>query len=121
MEMAHLRPEARDLALLPAAERLARELQIAAPAAPSDGRARLRDHSFVLTGTLATMTREDAEEKILAAGGRVTSSVSRKTDFVVVGSDAGSKLRKARELGVKTLDEREFVKLLTGQGSGASS
>ena len=95
-----------------AAERLIAELKIAAPATPADGRARLRDRSFVLTGALTTMTREEAEEKILAAGGRVTSSVSRKTDFVVVGADAGSKLRKARELGVKTLGEQEFMKLL---------
>jgi len=104
-----------------AVERLAQELKIAVPATETDERSRLRDRSFVLTGTLATMTREEAEEKILAAGGRVTSSVSRKTDFVVVGAEPGSKLRKARELGVETLDEPEFVKLLTAAASGASS
>jgi DNA ligase (NAD+) len=103
-----------------ALERLVQELKIAAPANPSDGRSHLRDRSFVLTGSLATMTREEAEEKILAAGGRVSSSVSRKTDFVVAGADPGSKLRKARELGVKTLDENEFVQLLTASDRALS-
>jgi DNA ligase (NAD+) len=95
-----------------AVQRLARELEIIAPTASANGRGRLRDRSFVLTGTLASMSREQAEEKILAAGGRVTSSVSRKTDYVVAGTDPGSKLRKATQLGVKTLDEAEFLKML---------
>ena len=67
--------------------------------------------TFVLTGTLPTLTREEATAKIEAAGGKVTSSVSRKTDFVLAGTDAGSKLTKAQELGVKTLDEAEFLKM----------
>jgi DNA ligase (NAD+) len=83
----------------------------------ADGRAALRDKSFVLTGTLDSMTREEAEQRILAAGGRVTSAVSRKTDFVVAGAEPGSKLRKALELGVKTLDEREFRNLLGGDAA----
>jgi DNA ligase (NAD+) len=95
-----------------AVARLTRELKIKPVAAAADGRAALRDKSFVLTGSLESMTREEAERKILAAGGRVTSAVSRKTDFVVAGADPGSKLRKAQELGVKTLDEDAFVKLL---------
>jgi DNA ligase (NAD+) len=103
-----------------AADRLVEELQIAAPVNPLDGRSHLRDRSFVLTGSLATMTREEAEQKILAAGGRVSSSVSRKTDFLVAGADPGSKLRKARELGVKTLDENEFVQLLTAADRASS-
>ena len=97
-----------------AVKRLIRHLEIEAPPAPAVGRGAFRDKSVVLTGSLETMTREEAERKVLAAGGRVTSGVSRKTDFVVAGADPGSKLRKAAELGVKTLDESEFVKLLEG-------
>jgi DNA ligase (NAD+) len=95
-----------------AVERLEPELKILPPPAPIEGRGALRDKSFVLTGTLESMTRDEAEQKILAAGGRVTSAVSRKTDYVVAGAESGSKLRKALELGVKTLDEREFVTLI---------
>ena len=68
--------------------------------------------TFVLTGTLPTLTREEAAAKIEAAGGKVTGSVSKKTDFVLAGSEAGSKLTKAQELGVKILDEAEFLIML---------
>jgi DNA ligase (NAD+) len=68
--------------------------------------------TFVLTGTLPNLTREDAKAKIEAAGGRVSGSVSKKTHYVVAGEDAGSKLDKARELGVKVLDEPGLVELL---------
>ena len=68
--------------------------------------------TFVLTGTLPSLTREAATAKIEAAGGKVTGSVSKKTDFVLAGTEAGSKLTKAQELGVKILDEAEFLKLL---------
>jgi DNA ligase (NAD+) len=67
--------------------------------------------TFVLTGTLPTLTREEATAKIEALGGKVTGSVSKKTDFVLAGEEAGSKLTKAQELGVKILDEKEFLKM----------
>jgi DNA ligase (NAD+) len=66
----------------------------------------------VLTGTLAAMSRDEAKEKIEALGGKVTGSVSKKTDFVIAGEEAGSKLDKAKELGVTVLDEGKFLKLL---------
>jgi DNA ligase (NAD+) len=66
---------------------------------------------FVLTGTLPAMTREEATAKIEAHGGKVTGSVSKKTDFVLAGADAGSKLTKAQELGIKILSEAEFTKM----------
>ena len=72
---------------------------------------RFAGKTFVLTGTLPTLTREEATAKIEAAGGKVTGSVSKKTDFVLAGADAGSKLTKAQELGVRILDEAEFLKL----------
>ena len=72
----------------------------------------LNGKSLVLTGTLPDLTREEATERILAAGGRVTSSVSKKTDYVVVGEAAGSKLEKAERLGVPVLDEAGLLALL---------
>jgi DNA ligase (NAD+) len=74
-------------------------------------RAPFAGRTFVLTGTLPTLTREEATAKIEALGGKVSGSVSKKTDFVVAGEEAGSKLDKAQELGVKILDEAEFLKL----------
>jgi len=70
--------------------------------------------TFVLTGTLPTMKREEAEQKILAAGGKVSGSVSRKTSYVLAGAEAGSKLDKAKELGVPVIDEAAFLALVNG-------
>src|SRR5208283_5222669 len=75
------------------------------PMAEPQRRGPLRDKTVVVTGTLKKWSRAEAEQKILAAGGRVSSAVSRKTDYVVAGDEPGSKLRKAQELGVKVLDE----------------
>lgn len=71
--------------------------------------------TFVLTGTLPTMKREEAEQKVLAAGGKVSGSVSKKTSYVLAGAEAGSKLEKAQQLGVPVIDEVEFQRLLDGK------
>jgi DNA ligase (NAD+) len=73
---------------------------------------KLAGKTFVLTGTLAHFTRDEAKEMIEDAGGKVTGSVSKKTDYVVAGADAGSKLDKAKELGVKVIEEREMEGLI---------
>ncbi|MCL5006620.1 MAG: NAD-dependent DNA ligase LigA [Patescibacteria group bacterium] len=77
------------------------------------GRSRLTGRIFVLTGTLSSMAREEAKEEIRKLGGDVSESISRETDYLVVGEKPGSKLHKARGLGVKILDEKEFLKLLS--------
>jgi DNA ligase (NAD+) len=79
---------------------------------PPPGEGVLSGKTLVLTGTLPTLTREQATERIMAAGGKVTSSVSKKTDYVVAGDAAGSKLAKAERLEVPVIDEEGLEALL---------
>ena len=72
----------------------------------------LSGKTFVITGTLPSLKRDEAKAMIENAGGKVTGSVSAKTDYVVVGEDAGSKLQKAEELGITQLDEAQLLRLL---------
>jgi DNA ligase (NAD+) len=81
---------------------------------PPPGEGPLSGRTFVLTGTLPDWTREEATQRILAAGGRVTSSVSKKTDYLVAGDSPGTKLAKAERLGVEVLDEPRLRGLLDG-------
>ena len=76
------------------------------------GASAISGKAFVITGTLESMARDAAEERLLALGARVSSSVSKRTDYVVAGRDAGSKLKKALELGVEVLDEAALLRLL---------
>ena len=75
----------------------------------STGDGRFKGLTFVLTGTLPTMKRDEAKKLIESFGGKVSSSVSKKTSFVVAGEDAGSKLDKANELGVAVISESELI------------
>jgi DNA ligase (NAD+) len=77
----------------------------------------LAGKTLVVTGTLQKYSREEIQELIARHGGRAASSVSKKTDFVVAGDNAGSKLDKAKGLGVRVLSEAEFEELLGGKGS----
>jgi DNA ligase (NAD+) len=76
----------------------------------------LAGKTVVLTGTLPTLSRDQAKDRLEAAGAKVAGSVSKKTHYVVAGADAGSKLDKAREFGVKVLDEAGLLALLDGAG-----
>jgi len=73
---------------------------------------KLEDKTFVLTGGLTKLTRDDAKDKIRELGGKISTSVSKKTDYVVVGEKPGSKFEKAKKLGVKILNQEELLKLL---------
>ena len=74
----------------------------------------MRQKTFVLTGTLPTLTRSEAAKIIEDNGGKVSSSVSKKTDFVLAGEEAGSKLVKAQSLGIQVISEEEFFKKVNG-------
>jgi DNA ligase (NAD+) len=82
--------------------------------APRNESAAISGKTFVLTGSLPTLKRDDAAERIKSAGGKVSGSVSKKTDYVVAGEEAGSKLDKAKELGVAVIDEPELLRMLEG-------
>ncbi len=98
----------------PANRHLVHELQAAGvqPTPPVAASSALSGKTFVLTGTLPTLSREEATAKIEAAGGKVSGSVSKKTHYVVAGEEAGSKLEKAKTLGVAMIDEAELLRLL---------
>jgi DNA ligase (NAD+) len=83
-----------------------------APLAAANAPGPLSGKTFVLTGTLPTMSREEATEAIQSRGGKVTGSVSKKTNYVVAGADPGSKLAKAETLGVLILDEASLKQVL---------
>ena len=83
--------------------------------------ARLAGLTFVLTGTLPTMTRDEAKQLVEAAGGKTVGSVSKNTDYVVAGEAAGSKLTKAQDLGVQVIDEAGLRNLLQGEPAGSRS
>jgi len=93
---------------------LLRKQGVTWPDMPASARAQqtLAGRTFVITGTLEAMTREQAQEALMARGAKVSGSVSKKTSFVVAGSEAGSKLTRAQELQVPVLDERQFLALL---------
>jgi DNA ligase (NAD+) len=93
-------------------------VRLADPEPEQSGPATLAGVTVVVTGSLDGMTREEAQEAVTAAGGKAAGSVSRKTDYLVAGAGAGSKLAKAESLGVPVLDERQFAVLLA-QGPGA--
>lgn len=103
-------PEHRSMLVRLAALRA--ELLAALPAAVEINATAIAGKTFVLTGTLPTLTRDEAKDLIEAKGGKVAGSVSKKTDYVVAGAEAGSKLEKAQQLGVTILDEAQLRELL---------
>ena len=90
-------------------------LDLTAPLREREPVGALAGKTFVLTGTLPNLTRDEASERIVAAGGKVAKSVSKKTDYVIAGDEAGAKLEKARELERTILDEAGLLALLAPQ------
>jgi DNA ligase (NAD+) len=109
-ELAEFFAEPRNLAVL---DQLAALLEIEAPASAASSTS-LAGKTIVFTGSLESMTRPEAKARAEALGARVTDTVSKKTDFVVLGADSGSKARRAAELGVRTLTEQEWQEMLDG-------
>jgi DNA ligase (NAD+) len=96
-------------------DKLLRQIKIEQPVSPrasSGQKSKIFGKTFVLTGTLSSMTRDEAKEKIRALGGKVAGSVSKETDYVIAGEEPGSKYEKALELGVQVLSEEDFLKLI---------
>ena len=77
----------------------------------------LKEKTFVLTGSLSSLTREEAKERLRKCGASVSGSVSKDTDYVVAGSEPGSKYKKAQALGVSIIDEKELLEILGKNGS----
>ncbi|MCK6462367.1 MAG: NAD-dependent DNA ligase LigA [Candidatus Pacebacteria bacterium] len=94
-------------------EKILSKIKIIVPGKEAPVSGKVAGNTFVLTGSLESMEREEAKEKIRALGGRVAETVSKKTNYVVAGREPGSKYEKAKELGVKILNEREFLVLLS--------
>lgn len=90
---------------------LMREVKLLNTELKTGNKGALSGATFVVTGTLATLSREEAKEMIRKAGGKVSSSVSKNTSFVLAGENPGSKFDKAKELGIKTIDEKEFLRM----------
>jgi DNA ligase (NAD+) len=91
------------------------QLGLTMPAPQRQAGGPMEGKTVVLTGTFPTLSREQAKERVEAAGGKVSGSVSKKTSFVVAGEDAGSKLDKARDLGVEVIDEAALLERLSGE------
>ena len=99
---------------LDAMKALAKELTVEEAQAPRVSNSPVAGKTVVFTGTLSKMTRDEAKARAEALGAKVASSVSKKTDYVIVGEDAGSKATKAQELGVKMLSEDTWLELIGG-------